>query len=147
MMHRRHVLKAPAALLAAPLSAPALAQADTRPVISIAVQEITTSNMLEMMAEQSNVGSRIFRNFVEPLIDTDWIGDMSLQPGLATSWRRISDNVVEFSLRRDVRFHNGDAFTAEDVVFSFGPDRMWGGPVTVLCRSSDYLLCSKGDEP
>ena len=21
------------------------------------------------------------------------------------------------------------------------------GPVTVLCRSSDYLLCSKGDEP
>lgn len=127
MMLRRHLLKAPAALLAAPLSTPALAQADTRPVISIAVQEITTSNMLEMIAEQSNVGTRIFRNFVEPLVDTDWVGDMSLQPGLATSWRRISDSVVEFSLRRDVRFHNGDAFTAEDVVFSFGPDRMWGG--------------------
>lgn len=127
MMLRRHLLKVPAVLLAAPLSTPALAQADTRPVISIAVQEITTSNMLEMIAEQSNVGTRIFRNFVEPLVDTDWVGDMSLQPGLATSWRRISDSVVEFSLRRDVRFHNGDAFTAEDVVFSFGPDRMWGG--------------------
>jgi len=124
-LSRRALLATPAAL-----AAPALAQSDSRPVITIAVQEITTSNMLEMIAEQSNVGSRIFRNFVEPLVDTDWLGDMSLQPGLATEWRRISDSVVEFKLRQGVRFHNGDPFTAEEVAFSFGPDRMWGnGPM------------------
>jgi peptide/nickel transport system substrate-binding protein len=128
---RRHLL-AGAAAAGAATSLPhfAIAQSDQRPVITIAVQEIVTSNMLEMLAEQSNVGTRIFRNFVEPLIDTDWVGDMSLQPGLATEWRRISDSVVEFKLREGVRFHNGDAFTAEEVAFTFGPDRMWGnGPL------------------
>ncbi len=117
---------------AAGLSLPrlAIAQADQRPTITVAVQEITTSNMLEMLAEQSNVGTRIFRNFVEPLVDTDWVGDMSLKPGLATGWSRISDSVVEFRLRQGVRFHNGDPFTAEEVAFSFSADRMWGnGPL------------------
>jgi peptide/nickel transport system substrate-binding protein len=126
-MRRRHLLAA-AGTVALPHFA--VAQVDQRPVVTIAVQEITTSNTLEMLAEQSNVGTRIFRNFVEPLVDTDWIGDLSLQPGLATSWRRISDSVVEFSLREGVRFHNGDAFDAEEVAFTFGPDRMWGdGPM------------------
>jgi peptide/nickel transport system substrate-binding protein len=112
---------------AASLPLPALAQADGRPAVTVAVQNITTSNTLEMLLEQSNVGTRIFRNYVEPLVDTDWIGDMSLRPGLATAWQRLDDRTVEFELREGVRFHNGDLLTAEDVVFSFGPERMWGG--------------------
>ncbi|CAN1558727.1 DdpA ABC-type dipeptide transport system, periplasmic component [Rhabdaerophilaceae bacterium] len=104
-----------------------IAQADSRPMITIAVQNIATSNTLEMLNEQSNVGTRIFRNYVEPLVDTDWTGDMALIPGLATGWRRIDDRVVEFDLREGVKFHNGETFTADDVAFSFGPDRMWGG--------------------
>jgi peptide/nickel transport system substrate-binding protein len=105
----------------------AIAQADPRPVVTVAVQNMTTSNTLEMLREQSNVGTRIFRSYVEPLVDTDWIGDMSLIPGLATAWRRIDERTVEFDLREGVTFHNGDAFTADDVAFSFGPERMWGG--------------------
>ncbi len=105
----------------------AVAQADQRPAITVAVQEIVTSNLLEMLAEQSNVGTRIFRNYVEPLVDTDWTGDMSNQAGLATAWRRIDDRTVEFTLRDGVRFHDGAVMTAEDVAFSFGPARMWGG--------------------
>jgi hypothetical protein len=61
------------------LAAPALAQSDQRPVIKIAVREIVTSNLLEMLAEQSNVGTRIFRNYVEPLVDTD-LPHRSLNP-------------------------------------------------------------------
>lgn len=105
----------------------AIAQADQRPVVTIAVQEIVNSNTLEMLREQSNVGTRIFRNYVEPLIDTDWTGDMSLRPGLATSWRRVDARTLELTLREGVRFHNGSSLTAEDVAFSFGPERMWGG--------------------
>lgn len=110
----------------------AIGQADDRPEITVAVQNISTSNTLEMTREQSNVGTRIFRNFVEPLVDTDWIGDMKLIPGLATDWTRVDERTVEFTLRDDVRFHDGARMTAEDVAFSFGPDRMWGGGAVEL---------------
>lgn len=125
---RRSVL-ALAAASAASLSLPrmAFAQADDRPEITVAVQKVSNSNTLEMLSEQSNVGTRIYTSYAEPLIGTDWIGDMSLQPSLATSWTRIDDMTVEVELREGVKFHNGDLMTAEDVAFTFGPDRMWGG--------------------
>jgi peptide/nickel transport system substrate-binding protein len=105
----------------------AVAQADSRPSVTIAVQKISTSNTLEPMREQSNVGQRVFYTFAETLTDHDWTGDLSLRPGLAESWRRIDDRTLELKLRQGVRFHNGDAMTAEDVAFSFGPERMWTG--------------------
>ncbi|MCC6008551.1 MAG: ABC transporter substrate-binding protein [Rhodobacteraceae bacterium] len=40
------------------------------------------------------------------------------EPLLATEWRRIDDLTWEFDLREGVVFHNGDAFTAEDVVWT-----------------------------
>ena len=36
-------------------------------------------------------------------------------PGLALSWRLVDDTTWEFKLRPGVKFHNGDAFTADDV--------------------------------
>ena len=39
-------------------------------------------------------------------------------PRLAKSWQRIDDRTIEFELRDDVVFHNGDKFDAEDVVAS-----------------------------
>jgi peptide/nickel transport system substrate-binding protein len=42
-----------------------------------------------------------------------------LQPGLALSWTAVAPTVWEFRLRPNVRFHNGDPFTAEDVAFTF----------------------------
>ncbi|MBP0492477.1 ABC transporter substrate-binding protein [Roseomonas indoligenes] len=41
-----------------------------------------------------------------------------LIPGLAESWRLVDDTTWEFQLRRDVKFHNGEPFTAEDVVYT-----------------------------
>src|SRR6478736_3397441 len=105
----------------------AIAQADNRPSITIAVQKIANSNTLETLREQSNVGTRTFYSYAESLIDTDWAGDLSLRPGLATAWRRIDDRTVELTLRQGVTFHNGETMTAEDVAFSFGSERMWGG--------------------
>lgn len=34
---------------------------------------------------------------------------------LATSYKQLSPNVIEFKLRPDIRFHDGKPFTAEDV--------------------------------
>jgi len=40
------------------------------------------------------------------------------QPSLATSWEQVNDTTWRFKLRDDVKFHNGDPFTAADVKFS-----------------------------
>jgi len=53
----------------------------------------------------------------ESLVDQD--ERQRLQPGLAESWRTIDDTTWEFKLRRDVKFHDGTPFTADDVIFSF----------------------------
>jgi len=43
---------------------------------------------------------------------------LELLPGLAVSWKQASATTWVFSLRRDARWHDGSAFTADDVVFS-----------------------------
>ncbi|MBF9235488.1 ABC transporter substrate-binding protein [Microvirga alba] len=43
---------------------------------------------------------------------------LEFKPLLATSWRQIDDLTLEFDLRQGVKFHNGDALTAEDVVYT-----------------------------
>ncbi|ONG58922.1 ABC transporter substrate-binding protein [Pseudoroseomonas deserti] len=106
--------------------------ADRRPSIAIAVQKISNSNTLEVLREQSNVGERVlFSSLWEGLIGRDWLGGLKAVPELATEWKRISDNVVELKLRQGVKFHNGDEMTAEDVAFTFGPERMFGDTLPV----------------
>ncbi|QJR13236.1 ABC transporter substrate-binding protein [Usitatibacter palustris] len=39
-------------------------------------------------------------------------------PGLATSWKAIDDLTWEIKLRKNVKFHDGSPFTADDVVFT-----------------------------
>ncbi len=101
-------------------------QTDQRPTMTVAVQKISNSNTLDDLREQSNVGTRMAIFFVERLIDLNYQGALEQRPGLAMSWRRIDERTVEATLRPGVRFHNGDVMTAEDVAFSFGPQRMMG---------------------
>lgn len=124
---RRSVLLLGGAAVAAPLVPRfAVAQADNRPRITIAVQKIVNSNVLDVLREQSNVGERVFYTSLwESLIGRDWLGNLAPRPGLATEWRRIDDQTVELQLRQGVRFHNGDEMTAEDVVFTFSRERMF----------------------
>jgi peptide/nickel transport system substrate-binding protein len=44
---------------------------------------------------------------------------LELEPGLAVSWENTSPNVWRFRLRPGVKWQDGKAFTADDVVFSF----------------------------
>jgi peptide/nickel transport system substrate-binding protein len=52
----------------------------------------------------------------EQLLDID--SNLGIVPQLAVAWKPIEPNTWEFELRQRVRFHDGTAFTAEDVVFS-----------------------------
>ncbi|SCC82079.1 ABC transporter substrate-binding protein [Saliniramus fredricksonii] len=44
--------------------------------------------------------------------------NMQIRPSLATAWEATTDTTWEFTLRDDVSFSNGDAFSAEDVIYS-----------------------------
>jgi peptide/nickel transport system substrate-binding protein len=43
---------------------------------------------------------------------------LEYEASLATEWKALDDTTWEFKLRKGVLFHNGDAFSAEDVKFS-----------------------------
>ncbi len=116
-----------AALGAALLPRFAIAQSDTRPAISVAVQKIANSGVLDLLREQSsNASERWGASILETPIARNQQGRLEGIPGLATAWRRIDAATVELDLREGVRLHNGDTLTADDVVFSFGPERMFG---------------------
>lgn len=104
----------------------AIGQADDRPTITIAVQQVATSASLETVREKSNVGERVQQSIFENLITRNLKSKLEPIPGLAESWKRIDERTVELSLRKGVKFHNGDEMTADDVVFTFGPERMFG---------------------
>lgn len=53
----------------------------------------------------------------DPLVDMD--ENQRLIPGLAESWKPVSDTVWEFKLRQGVKFHDGSPFTADDVIYTF----------------------------
>jgi peptide/nickel transport system substrate-binding protein len=102
-----------AALLAT--TALGLAAADARPV-----KWARSGDALTLDPHSQNEGptNNLNRQINEPLVER--AQDGKLVPILAVSWRITEDPTVwEFKLRQNVKFHNGNAFDADDVIFSF----------------------------
>lgn len=45
--------------------------------------------------------------------------DMQFEARLAKSWQRLDDETMRFHLREGVKFHSGNPFTADDVIWTF----------------------------
>ncbi len=56
-------------------------------------------------------------NIYDPLIARGKKG--GLEPALATEWKQIDPTTWRLKLRQGVKFHDGTAFTPEDVIFSW----------------------------
>ena len=73
-----------------------------------------------------NLQHQIFETLVALDLNTQ-----TIQPLLAESWETPSETTLRFHLRRDVRFHNGEPFTAAAVKFSLDlmldPQQKFGG--------------------
>jgi peptide/nickel transport system substrate-binding protein len=77
-------------------------------------------------------------------------------PELARSYRWLDDETVEFELKEDVVFHNGEELTAEDVAFTVdrilnqdvgGPRRVFVGKVERVEQVGDYTVRFHLDGP
>ncbi|WP_207540064.1 ABC transporter substrate-binding protein [Sabulicella rubraurantiaca] len=92
--------------LSAPVSAQSLTMAVGAPVTSL-------DPHFHQLSPNNAVAGMVF----DRLVNTD--GQARQVPGLAESWSTVAPDTWEFKLRRGVRFHNGNEFTAEDVAFTF----------------------------
>jgi ABC-type transport system substrate-binding protein len=76
----------------------------------------------------------IFDRLLE--VETTSPGQSKLVPGLAESWDVSEDGLVYiFHLRKNVKFHNGEVFKADDVLYTF--DRMLEPKTKAL--NTDFL--------
>jgi peptide/nickel transport system substrate-binding protein len=123
-MKRRTFLGSTAACVAVTFAGGGVASAeeDNRPELRIAVQKNPETQ--EPVDQASNVAFRNNPTIHETLLKLNLDGDFSVQPNLATSWSWLDDKTLELKLRKGVIFHDGREMTAEDVAFSFGPERL-----------------------
>lgn len=85
----------------------------------VTVAAANVAPYLDPGRDHSNVGSQFYFNTFDPLIHKDYTkANMQAQPGLATEWTMVEPTVMELKLREGVVFQNGEAMTADDVVFS-----------------------------
>lgn len=58
----------------------------------------------------------MYYHLYDPLVKRS--ADLSFGPGLAESWENVDGTTWRFKLREGVTFHNGNPFTASDVVYT-----------------------------
>jgi peptide/nickel transport system substrate-binding protein len=82
----------------------------------VAVAQTSPPGSLDGRVALNRTGRNVVENAQEHLVRRD--KTLALVPGLAETWRRVSNTMWEFRLRKGVKFHNGDAFDATSVVYS-----------------------------
>ena len=90
-------------------SAPSMAQ-----VKELTVALSTPVTTVDPHFHNLTPNNALVRHVFETLVATD--SSQRRIPGLAESWKALSDTEWEFKLRKGVKWHNGEPFTAGDVV-------------------------------
>jgi peptide/nickel transport system substrate-binding protein len=94
----------------------------------------------------------VLENVFETLVTRD--ASYKLAPALATSWKQTSPTVWHFDLRKNVQFHDGTPFTADDVIFSYqrakgdGSDmKTYVGQIKEIRKLNDHSIDIVTTEP
>jgi peptide/nickel transport system substrate-binding protein len=112
-MIRLREIVAVIAILAIGLCMPAFAQ-QTKDTLSVDLpgQPATLDPHIQWDTDSYTV----YRNIFDNLVTRDTSG--KIVPQIATTWTYRSPTEIEFTIRTNVRFHDGTPLTAEDVVYS-----------------------------
>ena len=105
--------------LALPFALATLTSVTAAPASAQTVRWAAAGDALTMDPHSQNEGPTHVMNHqvYDSLVFRDQA--MKLAPRLATAWKITDDpNVWEFKLREGVKYHNGNPFAADDVVFS-----------------------------
>jgi peptide/nickel transport system substrate-binding protein len=101
-------------LIVALLALPAVAMAKADLVV---VTDAPPKSM-NPHAFSSDANLSYMSNFFDGLLQRP-APDGKLSPALAVKWKRLDGTTWKFDLRKGVKFHNGNDFTAADVKFTF----------------------------
>ncbi len=131
---------AAAALAAALMSTVSLAQA-----AELRWSSPTDPQTMDPHAVNSAPVLGFLNNVYEGLVRRD--KNMQIEGSLAESWEPIGSQGWRFNLRKDVKFHDGSDFTAEDVLFSYerasseeADTSSWFSPVSEVKIVDDYTI-------
>ena len=111
----RWAMMAAALALAVLAAAPAPAGAQAKDTLTVAL--VSHAPTLDPHMHFERVGVLVNINMFDSLLHRNT--KLEFEPGLATSWKAVSDTTWEFKIRKGVRFHNGEIMTPEDVKYSF----------------------------
>ncbi|MGZ8255451.1 MAG: ABC transporter substrate-binding protein, partial [Burkholderiaceae bacterium] len=91
-------------------------------------------------------------NVYEPLIGRG--KKLEVVPALATDWKQTAPTVWRFNLRKNVKFHDGTPFTADDVIFSYNRAKSDGsdvktfvGAIKEIRKIDDFAIDIVTSEP
>ena len=113
--------------------------ADTEKTGDITVGMLSDVVSLDLHGSNDSHSSQVRSNIYERLLNQDV--NMELQPGLATEFEQVDETTWNFKLREGTTFHNGEEFTADDVVATFDRvrDEALGAPVLFLYEMIDEI--------
>ena len=86
---------------------------------ALTIATISEPLTLNLAISNDAGSSDVLGYLFDGLTETSWLTDR-VEPSLAESWERSEDGLTwTFNIRRDVRWHDGQPFTAHDVDFTF----------------------------
>lgn len=102
----------------------------------------------------SRIANRvIYKMTHSPLVTMYDPSTKKLEPMLAEKWEQNDDTTYTFYLREDVKFHDGNPFTAQDVLFTVerGKESPYTGPtykqIEEISAPYDYTVVMKLENP
>ncbi len=134
---RRSALLAGASLAMTPAAIPSTARAQ-KAADTLRVQFIDAVPNVDMYFNSQRTGLILAHQAWDMLVHRD-PATFENKPALATDWE-LSDTALDLKIRRGVKFHDGSALTADDVVYTIG---MASDPNSKVAVPSNYSWIEK----